>query len=303
MWSINVFADQYWRDSLNNDLTLRERLLKTENEKLITQQKLLLNINEHIVYQNQLRTVLLILSLLTVLISIFCIHKCQKMKRERDQMVGRINQLLEDKNQQIAILNDELNHRVKNNLAFVWSLLRMQSRRLDSPEAKAAVREAESRIEAMALVHRRLYENDANRTIEMSDYLNQLCNYLVESYTSVNQNVSIQTNLEKLTLKADIAVQLGLIINELMTNSFKHAFSNQEYPVVKISLKRISKEAIELIYSDNGSGVDNQEDIQNSDSLGLNLIRDLTDQLNGTLHISNKSGAYFYFNFTDLKTD
>lgn len=281
--------------------TLREQYLQAENEKLLAQQQLLIQRNKNTIRQSRLWIIIIILLFWLIALLFLFFYKNKKMRKERNRMMEQINQLLNEKNRQIATLNEELNHRVKNNLAFVWSLLRMQSRRLNSPEAKAAVKEAESRVEAMALVHRRLYENEKKRTIEMFDYLSQLCNYLIESYTSINQHVIIQTNLERLTLEADTAVQIGLIVNELMTNSFKHAFKSQEYPVVKISLKKMDDEGLQLIYHDNGKGGIESQDILKNDSLGLKLIHDLTDQLNGTLQISNKEGAYFHFKFEDLK--
>lgn len=288
-------------ESISSAQELREKYRKAKDEKVIAQQELIIQLKENTIYQSRLWILLLLALFVIGLILFFFSYRTNKMKAEQNRIVEKSNQLLEEKNQQIATLNEELSHRIKNNLTFVWSLLRMQSRRLDSPEAKAAVKEAQSRVEAMAMVHRRLYENENNRTIEMVDYLHQLCAYLVESYASINHSIIINSSIERLTLEADVAVQIGLIINELMTNSFKHAFEKQAHPSIKIELRKNEKEEVYLNYQDNGIGVPPSFDVRECTSLGLRLIHDLTTQLNGIVRISNQSGAFFRFIFKDLK--
>ena len=212
------------------------------------------------------------------------------------------NLLLENKNNQIGTLNEELGHRVKNNLMFVSSLMRMQARRLKGAEARIAVKDAENRIEAMAMVHRRLYDQGESRTIEMHGYLNQLGDHLLKSYAAIDNIPVVQLHFEKLVLEADVAVQFGLIVNELMTNSFKHAFKNQNSPLINMHLTKVRDDEIRFVYNDNGVGVPEGFDPKNSNSMGLRLIYDLTDQLNGRVRISNQNGAHFQFEFKDLKT-
>ncbi len=221
---------------------------------------------------------------------------------EKNIQINHSNQLLEEKKNMIETLNEELSHRVKNNLQFISSLMRMQARRLKNPEAKAAVNEAENRVEAMSLVHRRLYNNQENRTIEMYDYLKQLSNHLLNSFALKNKDPIVNLDLKRLRMKAESAVHIGLIINELMTNSFKYAFVEQQQPIILIELKQINNERIKLLYKDNGKGMPIPFDLTENDSLGLRLIHDLTtEQLNGKVDIQNQDGAQFYFEFRDLK--
>ena len=230
-----------------------------------------------------------------------------KTKKEKDRQISEMNiliekknQLLKDRKQQIEILNEELGHRVKNNLMFVSSLMRLQARRLENVEARAAIKEAENRVEAMAMVHRRLYEQDRIKSIEMSDYLTQLGDYLLKSYAAIDSTPVIKLNFAQLCLESDTAIQIGLIVNELMTNSFKHAFENQHNPTIMIDMVK-KQDHIQLIYSDNGVGVPFDFNLEDNSSLGLRLIHDLTEQLNGTVEISNQDGACFQFEFEDIR--
>lgn len=231
-----------------------------------------------------------------------------KIQKDKNQQISEMkiqiekkNELLKERKEQIEILNEELSHRVKNNLMFVSSLMRLQARRLKHPEAKAAIKEAEHRVEAMAMVHRKLYEQEGTTMIEMHEYLNQLGDSLLRSYAAIDSVPIIKFNFENLTLESDDAVQIGLIVNELMTNSFKHGFENHCHPAIVIKMIKKEDHAIQLIYSDNGVGIPFDFNLERSSSLGLRLIHDLTEQLNGTVEISNQDGAHFQFEFMDIR--
>jgi len=257
--------------------------------------------------QQKINTNFMFSSYFLVLLALCLGYFLMKNRKEKDRQISDMsvviekkNQLLKDRKQQIEILNEELSHRVKNNLMFVSSLMRMQARRLENSEAKAAIKEAENRVEAMAMVHRRLYEQDKIMTIEMNDYLYQLGDYLLKSYAAIDSTPVIKLSFEQLTLESDTAIQIGLIVNELMTNSFKHAFEKQRHPTIIIDMIK-NQDHIQLIYSDNGVGVPFDFNLEKSGSLGLRLIHDLTEQLNGTVEISNQDGAHFQFDFEDIR--
>ena len=207
--------------------------------------------------------------------------------------------LLEEKNLQIATLNGELNHRVKNNLMFVSSLMRLQARRLNSPEAKVAFKETENRVEAMAMIHRKLSLQSYRSSIEMYDYLQDLCQFLYQSYALNEALPSIELLFGKISLETEKALQIGLIINELVTNSFKHAFHDQKQPKITVSLRRKENQQILLTYADNGIGLPDHFNWQSTSSLGFRLVQDLSLQLDGELQIRNRSGTSFTLLFPD----
>jgi len=238
-----------------------------------------------------LGAVLLVLLLLG-LIS-FLLYR-QNLERKRS------NQLLTHKNEKIELLHRELSHRVKNNLAFVSSLMRMQARRLESEEAKQAVKEGEARIEAMSLLHRKLYLQDSSM-VDANAYLRELCSYLQHSFPSLEKRPTIDIMSARLMLNGEDAMRLGLIINELVTNSFKHAFSTSENPQINIKLTTETYGSYQLLYKDNGKGLPSDLKNMQLKSLGIKLINTLTQQLNGHLTQYNDKGAFFRFDFPQPK--
>lgn len=218
----------------------------------------------------------------------------QKERQAKEQLAA--------KNAQIHLLNRELSHRVKNNLQFVSSLLEMQGRRAGSEDARAALQESENRLQAMALLHRRLYQQEEDATtIELGSYLEELCGYLQSTYPAEGPPPEIRMEIEPMQVDAEQAGRLGLIVNELLTNSFKHAFHEVEQPEVFLGLQRTEDGYIRLSYRDNGKGMPVGYDVQNSRSLGLKLIHTLSRQLGGSVEVSSEEGARYEFEFHGMK--
>ncbi|MFK7774221.1 MAG: tetratricopeptide repeat protein [Saprospiraceae bacterium] len=209
----------------------------------------------------------------------------------------KTNKLLQGKNEKIETLHKELSHRVKNNLAFVSGLLRMQGRRLVNVEAKQAVKDGESRIEAMALLHQKLYTKEAETTIDLGEYLDQICTNLKRIYPMEGEVPKIQLQTGNIKVDGEKSVRVGLIINELVTNSFKYAFENITNPKIDITVTKVDEKYLTLTYQDNGIGLPAELAIKNSKSLGLKLVRMLTEQLKGTVQMKNKKGAFFQIDF------
>lgn len=204
---------------------------------------------------------------------------------------------LKQKNDHIELLIRELHHRVKNNLQTISSLLSLQSFRVTDENARSALREGQSRIEAMSLIHQKLYIDDNLRGVDMEEYLQALIQTLAASFGY--QAGIIKSNIEAQARKLDVdlAIPIGLIINELMINAFKHAFHSVQHPELKVSLKKISDSKLELLVRDNGPGI---QDLAASDqrrSFGMKLIQTLTRQLNGSFSVSNAQGAVFQLTF------
>ncbi|MTI23032.1 tetratricopeptide repeat protein [Fulvivirga sp. RKSG066] len=210
------------------------------------------------------------------------------------------NKLLNLKNHEIAtrdhekdVLLKEIHHRVKNNLQIISSILNIQSRKLDDPKARKAVAEGRSRIKSMSLIHEKLYSNDQMSVINMKEYIEELSEYLFSTYKpSADITRSIETS--DLKLDIDTAIPLGLILNELVSNSLKYAFKTNNNGQLKISLSQ-QHETYTLKVADTGSGLpDNYMKVKN---MGLRLVNSLTEQLDGILDVKNENGAQFTLTF------
>lgn len=203
-------------------------------------------------------------------------------------------QLLADKETLIG----EIHHRVKNNLQVISSLLQLQQRGLDSDDAKGrdALRESQTRVNAMGLIHKKLYQGDEVTTVLMSDYLNDLGETLIGTYLLEGQ-VEIFYDVEEITLDVDKAIPLGLIVNELITNSLKYAFPVGREGTIEIVLHR-EEDQLRLAVIDDGVGVAAAEKHAGSTSFGNNLIGLLTKKLRGTVRVLSGRGYGVEISFT-----
>ena len=218
----------------------------------------------------------------------------------RNQLKARSNQLLAKKNREISeqakllkqqyhekeLLLGETHHRVKNNLQVINSLLSIHALQLSEGDAKNAVKEGQNRVQVMGLIHENLYQKNNFGAIEMSSYFKQLANNIAVSY-GYEKNVLINVDSENLKLDEDTAINLGLITNELLTNSFKYAFNETEAP--EISLKLTKNEAgLRLDIKDNGSG---SSEIEAGNSYGISLVKELVKHMDGTINFNCSDGT------------
>lgn len=199
-------------------------------------------------------------------------------------------------NTQIKTLMQERQHRAKNNLQIITELLGLQSAYLEHEQAKGAIRSGENRMQAVSLIDKMLYQNPENTEIEMSEYIQKLAGNLALMFGAENHKTQVRIEAEPFWLEASKATPLGLILNELITNSFKYAFRDHSAPEIYIGLSQ-NKKGTSLIYRDNGPGLGEGFDIIQTKSLGLKLIHSLSKQLKGTLMIENRGGFYFELSF------
>lgn len=213
-------------------------------------------------------------------------EKAFKQLKEEKKVVER-------QNQEKTVLLQEIHHRVKNNLQVIISLLRIQSNDLKSAETVQSFDDAISRILTMSLIHQKMYEKESLMNINLSDYLNTLIDDLVNTNsTSAQVDHSIISSIE--TVGEKTIVPLGLIINELVSNSLKHAFTNRGKIQVKVEPLRDDK--IKLTYMDNGKWKENDKN-----SFGLQLIEVFTDQLEGNFNRQiTEQGTQYSFEFANL---
>ena len=205
---------------------------------------------------------------------------------------------VEEQSQQLTTLMKELHHRVKNNLAIVSSLLSMQSNRLEDKNAAKAVREGQMRVQAMSLIHRRLYKTDDVSTVNIKDYFTELAESLMQAYGYSSDDFELNVEVENPALDVDLAIPLGLIVNELITNCFKYAYEGVTHPCLHIYLK--NDKDITLKIQDNGIGIDEELVSQKSNSFGQKLIKGLSKQLKGTYRFENNQGTYFELNIPKM---
>jgi two-component sensor histidine kinase len=197
--------------------------------------------------------------------------------------------------QHIKLLMKELHHRVKNNLQIVSSLLSLQSFRIKDQTAIDAVKEGQHRIEAMSLIHQKLYIQDNITQVNIKEFITDIAESLMEAYGFNKNNFQMEIFVSEEFLDVDKAIPLSIIINELITNAFKYAYKTIDYPELKIYFTKKSNKAT-LFVSDNGVGID-EDAWKNNDGYGKELVQTFTEQLSGTLTLIVNNGTAFQIEF------
>jgi len=198
------------------------------------------------------------------------------------------------------VLLAEVHHRVKNNLAVVSGLLQMQIFSTDHSEVHTILQESQNRIKSMALIHEKLYQNGTFASIDFSDYVRELVSEIGHSYPNQAQAVQVQLDLEPIRLELTVAIPCGLLLNELLSNAYKHAFKGRETGRIDIVLRR--KEAHFLLQvKDDGPGLDTSLDIRKTTSMGMKLIQTMVKQLHGQMEFRNEKGLLFRLEFAPVK--
>ncbi|MDY9923224.1 PAS domain S-box protein [Methanobacterium sp.] len=212
-------------------------------------------------------------------------------KTATDQLIKSVNEK--------DVLLKEIHHRVKNNIQIISSLLNLQKQHVDSDEFVNILSESQNRIKSMAMIHEKLYHSGDLTRINFAEYIETLVSDLYSSYTTSTRQVTPFINVENVRFNIETAVPCGLIINELISNSLKHAFPKGKTGTLSVSLKT-SDEWNELVISDDGVGFPEEFDIQNSKTLGLQLVNILVKQLDGKITLNRIHGTRFKIIFKEL---
>lgn len=271
-------------------------LYETEKQKrTIEIQKANLVANKATIALQESKTHLLIFGIgfsliIGVLLILGYIHK-----EKQNKLLVKQKLEIQKQNQEREVLLKEIHHRVKNNLQVISSLLSMQSRKMEEGESKMAVREGQTRIKSMSLIHQKLYSEDSLSKINMKEYIEELSEFLFKSYKP-GHAVRRVVESEDLLLDVDQAVPLGLIINELISNALKYAFQPDRAGQLTVSFGKRDHDFV-LEVADTGKGLPN--DFTSSQSMGMNLVSILVKQLNGNLVIDPSAGARFKIEFSD----
>jgi PAS domain S-box-containing protein len=209
----------------------------------------------------------------------------------------QIKSSLEEKD----ILLKEVHHRVKNNLLVVSSLLYWQAEYLSDPVAIKIFEQSQYRIQSMALIHEKLYQSKNLAEIDLSEYLQTVAQQLEYSFNLDSRKITINFDLQPIFLNIETVTPCGLIVNELISNAFEHAFPHHETGQIWIRVKEDEKKQVIITIEDNGVGFPADLDFQNTESLGLQLICLLTKQLNGKITVSSHQGTAFTLTFSELR--
>ena len=208
----------------------------------------------------------------------------------------QIEQKMQESLNEKEILLQEVHHRVKNNLQVISSILNLQTSYVQDENTLDILKESQNRIKSMSFIHESLYQTKDFSGIEFTGYLLSLANNLIHSYSLEIGKVRLRTDFEETFLSLDQAIPCGLIVNELISNSLKYAFDHKETGEVYISAKSIDRLML-LTIADNGKGLPENIDYKNSDSLGLQLVYTLADQLDAEVKVSCLEGTKYLITF------
>jgi PAS domain S-box-containing protein len=191
------------------------------------------------------------------------------------------------------ILLKEVHHRVKNNMQIISSMLKLQMRHIKNKEAQIHLLDSHHRVRTMAMIHEKLYQTEDFEEINFGDYISGLAAYIFSSYQVDTRRIDLVIDVDNIMLNINTAIPCGLIINELITNTLKHAFPNKESGKLELSIKKIKSGKFILKVQDDGIGISEGLDLEKHESLGLQLISALTKQLDGAGKFTTAKGTCF----------
>lgn len=267
---------------LKSDFEITRRELEIENLKNTSALK------DITISKKREETVYLVVLICLVMILLFVMLVFLRRYHRHSQQLKMTNEIIKQKHQEIEELMQESNHRIKNNLQIVSSLLKMQSRNVDTFKAQMALNEAHNRIKTIAMMHQNLQGSESFRKVPVHEFILQLTENIKTSMLTYDSEVTINTDLDKVEVSTDQSIALGLIVNELITNSIKYGIRGSEN--IWVSLK-VKSSTLQLTVSDTGPGFPPNFDHTNTSSLGFRIVNSLTTKLKGTLSVDSIDGA------------
>lgn len=296
----NAYEDSVFNETKNRQLAELETQYETEKkDQAIAGLESEREIQELRAGKQQAQIYLSIAGLFLFLVVAALFFRLAKIRKKHNDTLEAKNKEIAKQNDERELLLKEIHHRVKNNLQIISSLLSMQTRGLQDAKVKDAMKESQSRVKTMALIHEKLYQYENLSKINMQEYMHQLSDFLTQTYRSDKQ-INVNIEAEEINLDMDMAIPVGLITNELLSNSLKYAFENMDFGEINITFSQSEPGSYKLLVEDTGKGLDENLDIDKSKSLGLKLVRTLTRQINGQLTISSNPGASFEIDFKEV---
>lgn len=295
---------------------LKDSLLSVQNLNLLKSTELnyfIENKEKEVTAKNQIieekektNLIIIIIGLIALLtISFFAFQNNRRKRLEIEKM----NTSISKKNEEIKIslhekelLLKEIHHRVKNNLQIISGILSLQNNSISDEKAKQILIDGQDRIQSIALLHKTMYQNENFNMVNFQNYCNELITYIKQANVTINKNITIHQDIENVPFNIDTAIPLSLIINEIITNCYKHAFENKTEGSISISIKKQNDGCYKLIIEDNGNGLpENFNSFENSKSFGFDLIHGLCQQIDGELIITNNHGTKITMQFKEQK--
>jgi two-component sensor histidine kinase/tetratricopeptide (TPR) repeat protein len=260
---------------------------KEQENNMLRQNKVL---QDKLVEQRTGERNTLLVVVVLILILVIGIFIAYRKYRKANQILEVQKAEIQEREAEKALLLRELHHRVKNNLQVISSLLSLQSFKLDDAEAIEAVQEGQRRVEAMSLIHKNLYLKEQLTHLNIEDYTQKLLDQVMQSYGYTKKDIKLTFISQPLLMEVDRAIPLGLILNELFSNVFKHAFKSTSNPTLLVSLEEVEGK-LEVIVQDNGQGLPQEASRFETISFGMQLVKSLSRQLRSTVEIANEGGT------------
>ncbi|MCU0467615.1 MAG: sensor histidine kinase [Arcicella sp.] len=269
------------------DVTEKENSIKALKIEQLKKQMEITNKDNYLFYIS----ILLLIAIISVLFYV----KNFKTIKNKNIIIENEKLLVKKSLAEKETLLKEIHHRVKNNLQLVMSLLNIQAQK-SNQNIEDFLEVSKSRILSMALIHENLYQSNNLSKVDIKEYIQNLIEVTLNTYNTINPNIHLQLEIDEISLDIQMAIPLGLIMNELVNNAFKHGFPNHKKGVITIKLKERSK-YYELIIKDTGVGISPKN--SNQKTLGLKLVEELVFQLDGTLNIENDNGMGYIIKFKE----
>ena len=249
-------------------------------------------LNESLVFYTGIALILVVLFMIFLVVFYY-----SKLVSINDKALRKLNKKLTKKNDEKQLIIKEIHHRIKNNLQVVISLLRLQASKVDDQEVVEMFKNTQKRIFSMALLHESLLKEYDLELINANEHFKYLTENLINSY-AVDKEIKVDIKIENIDFGMQTLTPLGLIINEVITNSLKHAFNGVKQGEISIAMKRLDDKKHELQISDNGSGYVNTGE---SDGIGARLVSIFVKQLNGTLELLEQQGTAYKITFEEIE--
>lgn len=293
----SVFSNSY-KETIAE---LEEKYQSERKQSRIEQLQKETEISDYQLEKERTKMTVLWIGLILITTGLFIIFYFYNQKRRLNLAMERQKEVVEDQNAKLQIsiiekntLLKEVHHRVKNNLQIISSLMSLQSVNIqDNPEVLKALNDARARIESMSLIHQHLYQTENLKEIDCNDYFSELSIYL-ETLIQTNKKVQVTIETNAIKLNIDTIIPVGIIVNELITNSIKYAFTNVDKAIINIDLEKREEDGqYLLIFTDNGKGMPKEFDYKDSPSLGIKLVNLLSKKLKGEIDFTNNDGLCF----------
>lgn len=293
------------KDSLTNEKNNRqisEIQAKYEYERskkeiaLLTKEK---DVQQLEIYNGRILSLSVFVGFILLLIIVVVYVSGYIQKRKANRLLIVQHEDMRKQKDEKELLLKEIHHRVKNNLQIINSLLRLQSHQIEDKKALTLFEECQNRILSMAIIHEKLYRSEDLANIDTKSYIETLAMSLIRSY-SMDKEVELDVNCNVSSVGIDTLMPLGLILNELISNSLKYAFDKTDHPKISIGLKKKYNGQFEMIVKDNGIGLPDDFSWENTTTLGLELIKTLVEQVDGTIEKEDGDGTVFRITFSDI---